>query len=64
LLKHQTLLAIRQLRGIYISENQAEIIIEIIIEYNLRSRIRYFITDNTTNNDTAIEAVLKHFFLK
>jgi hypothetical protein len=62
--KHQTLLAIRQLRGAYTGENQAEIIIEIIIEYNLRSRIRYFITDNATNNDTAIKAVLKHFFLR
>jgi len=60
--KHQTLLAIRQLRSAHTGENQAEIIIEIIIEYNLRSRIRYFITDNATNNDTAIEAVLKHFF--
>jgi hypothetical protein len=55
---------IRQLRGVYIGKNQAKIIIEIICEYNLKPYIGYFVTNNTTNNNTTIKAVLKYFFLK
>jgi hypothetical protein len=55
-------LAIRQLRGSHSGENQAEIIIEVIKDYDLGSRIGYFVTDNAYNNDTAIEIVVAHFF--
>jgi hypothetical protein len=58
----QTLIAIRQLRGPYTGENQAEIIIKVIEDYKLNKHIRYFITDNALNNDTAIQLVLEHFF--
>jgi hypothetical protein len=64
LLTEQTLIAIRQLRGAHTGENQVEIIIEVIKDYNLQQKIGYFITDNAQNNDIAIEAVLTYFFPK
>ena len=39
-------------------ENQAEIIIQVIKEFQLEDQIGYFVIDNTSNNDTAIEAIL------
>jgi hypothetical protein len=38
------------------------VIIQVIKDYNLGSRIGYFVTDNAYNNDTAIEIVVGHFF--
>lgn len=55
-------MAIRQLRGSHSGENQAEIIIEVIKDYDLGSRLGYFVTDNAYNNDTAVEIVVAHFF--
>lgn len=48
-------------------ENQTELIIEVIREYGISTstegpQIGYFVTDNTTNNDVAINIVLLHFF--
>lgn len=54
----QVLLAIRQLKGPHSGENQAQIIISVIKDYGLEDNIGYFVTDNATNNDTAIDAVL------
>lgn len=56
------LLAIRQLYGSHSGENQAEIIIQVIDEFNLQARVGYFVTDNAKNNDTAIDIVLTHYF--
>jgi hypothetical protein len=39
-------------------ENQAEVIKKVIREYDLQGNIRYFVTDNATNNDTAIDIAL------
>jgi hypothetical protein len=58
----QTLIAIRQLKGPHTGENQAEIIIEVIKDYKLGKHIGYFITDNASNNNTAIQFVLEHFY--
>jgi hypothetical protein len=58
------LIAIRQLKGSHTGENQAEIIIEVIKDYNLQHKIGFFVTDNAPNNDIAIDAVLTHFFPK
>jgi len=58
----QTLIAIRQLKGPHTGKNQAEIIIQVIEEFKLGKHIRYFVIDNATNNDPAINIVLKHFF--
>jgi hAT family C-terminal dimerisation region len=53
-----TLLAIRELRGVHSGENQAEIVMEIIMEYNLEKKIGYFVLDNASNNDTCVDIVL------
>jgi hypothetical protein len=52
-------LGIRQLKGPHTGENQAEIIIEIIKDYEIEDRVGYFVTDNASNNDTAVDAVLR-----
>lgn len=47
------------MKGPHTGENQAEILIAIIKEYDLSKKIGYFVTDNATNNDVAIDCVLK-----
>ena len=58
----QTLIAIRQLKGPHTGENQAEIIIQVIQEFHLHKHVGYFVTDNASNNDTAIDIVVAYFF--
>lgn len=58
----QTLIAMRQLHGAHTGENQAEVLIEVIKEYGLQERVGYFVTDNASNNDVAIDQILSHFF--
>ena len=53
------LIAIRQLKGPHTGENQAEVIISIIRDYGIQDRIGYFVTDNASNNDTAIDPILQ-----
>ncbi|KJZ70066.1 hypothetical protein HIM_10549 [Hirsutella minnesotensis 3608] len=55
------LIAIRQLHGSHSGENQAEVIKEVIQEYNLQNRIGYFVTDNASNNNTAIDSLIARF---
>ncbi len=55
----QVLIAVRELHGPHSGENQAEVIIQVIKDYALECKIGYFVTDNATNNDTAIDIVLK-----
>lgn len=57
----QTLIAIRQLHGAHSGENQAEVIIQVITEFEIQARVGYFVTDNASNNDSAIEIVVAHF---
>ena len=55
----QVLIAIRELHSPHSRENQAEVIIQVIKDYALERKIRYFVIDNITNNDIAINIVLK-----
>ena len=50
------------MHGPHSGENQAEVIIQVIDEFNIQSRIGYFVTDNAANNDTAIDAVVAYYF--
>jgi hypothetical protein len=52
------LLALRRLHGHHRGENQAELLIQIIKEYEITDRLGYFVTDNANNNDTTINIVL------
>ncbi|TAQ83490.1 hypothetical protein B7494_g8178 [Chlorociboria aeruginascens] len=61
-LRDSILIAIRQLHGACSSENQAEIILQVIEEFGLKERIGYFVTDNTTISDAAIEAILRRCY--
>jgi hypothetical protein len=52
------LLAIRQLNGEHSGENIAECVLLVFKEYNIRKRVGFFILDNASNNDTAVNAIL------
>ena len=43
--------------GSHTGENQAAIVWDVIKEYNLQKRVGYFILDNTSSNDTALQAL-------
>ena len=55
-------IAFRRLRGEHSSENIGDKLLEIIGEYGFGGRVGYFQADNATNNDTAIEHVLKALY--
>ncbi len=57
LLQHLTL-ALKELDGAYSSENQAASIIEVINDYRIALKVRYFMMDNASNNNTMIYALL------
>jgi hypothetical protein len=58
--KSQTrLLGLRRLHGEHSGENQADLLIKIIKEYEITDRLGWFITDNASNNNTAIDQVLR-----
>lgn len=58
-LRSQVMIALRQLKGPHTGENQAELILSIIKEFNLQDKIGYFVTDNAKNNDTAIDTIFR-----
>lgn len=53
------LIGMRRVRGSHSGENIAESIIPILEEMGIVSNLGYFTTDNATNNDVAIEVVLR-----
>jgi hypothetical protein len=55
-------LAFRRMRGEHTGVNIGAMLVEVLKEYNLEKRTGYFIADNGTNNDTAIEVVLKALY--
>lgn len=53
------LIGLRELVAEHSGENQAELIINVINDYNIAWKLGYFVMDNATNNDTAVRAVIK-----
>jgi hypothetical protein len=54
----------RRVYGEHTGKNLGSIVIELLKEYNIdRDSIRYFILDNTSSNDTAVEFILKELCL-
>lgn len=53
------LLGLRRLHGEHSGENQADLLIEIIKEYEITDRLGWFVTDNASNNNTAMDQVLR-----
>ena len=55
-----TLIAIRELNGDHDGENISEIVHLVAKEFEFVDRIGYFVGDNATNNDTAMECLDRH----
>ena len=51
------LLSIPEVLGRHSGANIADTVVDIIHEYNIQSRVGYFVTDNAGNNDTALDAI-------
>ena len=49
----------RRLEGKYGGANQAQIVLDVIGEYKIGGRIEYFMLDNVSSNDTAVDLILK-----
>jgi hypothetical protein len=55
---YQSMLGLQEIGRTYTGENQDLIIIRLIAEFGIASKLGYFIIDNTNNNDTVIAALL------
>ena len=53
----QSVLGLREIYGRHTGENQALVIMRLIIEFWIASKLGYFMMDNATNNDTMIAAL-------
>jgi len=53
------LLALRRLYGEHSGENQAELLADVLKDYELTDKIGYFVTDNALNNNTAVDILLR-----
>ena len=56
--RRNRLLDFRRVLGAHTGENQASIIVEVLHEYDIASKIRYFMCDNASSNDTCVDTVL------
>ena len=56
------LFALQQLKGKHIGINQAQIILNVIGEYKIGGRIGYFMLDNMSSNNTAVNLILKTLY--
>lgn len=53
------ILALRRIKGSHSGPNLAQTILEVIHEYDSKTRFGYFVLDNAESNDTCVEAVLQ-----
>jgi hypothetical protein len=53
----QSVLALRELEGQHTGENQAQLIMKVIEEYGIASKVGYFMMDNAENNETMMRAL-------
>jgi hypothetical protein len=56
------LLAIRRLKGVHSGENIAACVLRVFKEYKIRKRVGFFILDNASNNDVAVNAILRSLY--
>lgn len=42
---------------VYLGQNQAENIMEVVNDYGIASKVGYFVMDNASNNDTMMKAL-------
>jgi len=53
----QSVLALRELDGQHTGENQSQLIMKVIEEYRIASKVGYFMMDNAENNETMIRSL-------
>jgi hypothetical protein len=58
------LIALRQLSGPHSGENQSFLLVEIIKEFRFEQRLGYFISDNVTSNDSAVNFTCESLKIK
>lgn len=54
------LLALRRLHGDHSGENQAGLLSEVLKDFEITDKIGYFVTDNASNNDNAVDLLLRN----
>ena len=52
----QSVLALRELDGLHTGENQSQLVMRVIEEYGVASKVGYFMMDNAENNETMIRS--------
>ena len=56
--KHLTItLALKELQGEYLGENQAEVVLDVLNNYRIHNKLGYMVIDNVGSNDTLINAI-------
>lgn len=56
------LIGLQQVIGSHAEEIIAEQVVQVIQEYGIEKRLKYFVLDNATSNDTCIEAILNEIW--
>jgi hypothetical protein len=56
------MIALKRLYEAYSGENISSLLIEIINNFDLKERLRYFITDNVSSNDTCVHHIFISLF--
>jgi hypothetical protein len=55
------MIALKRLHETYSGKNIGFLLIEIINDFDLKERLRYFITDNISSNDTCVHHIFTSF---
>ena len=58
------LLSIRRLNGEHSSANIAQCVLNVIREYKFSGKVRYFMLNNATSNNIAVNLILKTLYPK
>jgi hypothetical protein len=56
------MIALKRLHETYSGENMDFLLIEIINNFDLKERLRYFVINNVSSNDTCVHHILISFF--
>jgi hypothetical protein len=56
------IIALKRLHEIYSGENIGFLLIEIINDFDLKERLRYFVINNVSSNDTCVYYIFISFF--
>ena len=60
--RQRRLLAFRRIYNSHSGENQSEVILQVLEEYEIGQRVGYFVCDNASSNDAAVRLVLRSLF--